>query len=147
MFYQLKLAEPADSRSLIEFVEAAGSNAAGIEETIDQFVMMTDADQRVAACIGLEVFGENGLLRTLVVSDKLDQAYILSLFQSIHEVGRKKKLKNYYLVAGGQGSIDFLRVIGFKRASKTDLPKEMAESSHIQASLQAAGAAIMVKNT
>ncbi|WP_338778880.1 hypothetical protein [Metabacillus sp. FJAT-52054] len=147
MFYQLKLAEPADKSRLIEFVEAAGSNAAGIEEKIDQFVMMTDSDKRIAACIGLEIFGEYGLLRTLVVSDKLDQAYILSLFQSIHEVGRIKKLKNYYLVAGGQGSTEFLEVIGFKQTSKAELPEEMLGSKHIQSSLKADGSVIMVKNT
>ncbi|MGD6816524.1 hypothetical protein [Metabacillus sp. 84] len=147
MFYQLKLAEAADAGRLIEFVEAAGSNAAGIEEKIDQFVMMTDADHNVAACIGLEVFGEIGLLRSLVVSDKLDQAYILSLFKSIHEVGRKKKLKHYYLIAGGAGSIEFLRLIGFQQAAETELPEVLRNSKHVQTSIAAEGSAVMVKNT
>ncbi|MTH54030.1 hypothetical protein GKZ89_11485 [Bacillus mangrovi] len=146
MFYQLKIAEPSDSGRLIEFVKEAGSNADGIPERIDQFVLMTDGGEKISACIGLEVYEENGLLRSLVVSKDLDQAYILSLFRSVHEAGRKKNVKNYYLVAGGQASIDFLEAVGFKRVPEDRLPKGMLESEHVQTSLRRKGSAVMVKN-
>lgn len=77
MFYQLRLAETKDMNAIEAFLKKAGTSHKGLEEAKSQFIMMEDPPDEIVACLGMEEFeNKKGLLRSLVVSDKLSQGQI-----------------------------------------------------------------------
>ncbi|MBD1383459.1 GNAT family N-acetyltransferase [Metabacillus arenae] len=143
MFYQLRQAEEKDVKSLQDFMKRAGVRTDGVEEIVDQFVLMEADEQQLVGCLGFEeIQDDNGLLRSLVVSDQLSQAHILSLFKSIQSIGKSKAIKKLYLIANKQSSVDFLQFIGFQPAES--IPDEVSSHEHARESLQKDGATVMV---
>ncbi|MEC1259261.1 hypothetical protein P9D34_02140 [Bacillus swezeyi] len=144
MFYQLRLAEEKDINVIEAFLKEAGTSHKGIEENRSQFIMMEDPPNKIVACLGMEELeNEKGLLRSLVVSDKLSQGHIVSLFQGMQVLCEKRGIHTLYLVANNGTSMDFLEVMGFKRAGS--LPEELCGSEHVSDSLNVSGAVLMVK--
>lgn len=146
MFYQLKIAEENDSNKLTEFVEKAGVSSEGIASMLDYFVILEDSDNEVVACIGVEPVGEDGILRSLVISDKLKQAHILTLFQSVQTLSQQKNMNNLYLVTNKKASVDFMLLLGFDVVEHNDVPAHLSTSEHIKNSLQSPDTTVMVKN-
>lgn len=146
MFYQLKIAEGKDLEKLTAFVEKAGISSEGFESLIDYFVIMENGDHEVVACIGVEPMNENGLLRSLVVSDKLKQAHILTLFQSIQTLAEQKGMKHLFLVTNKEASVQFLSLLGFEEIENASIPKQILSLEHMKGSLEDANAKIMVKS-
>ncbi|QGQ48355.1 GNAT family N-acetyltransferase [Metabacillus sediminilitoris] len=147
MFYQLKIAEEKDLGKLSGFVEKAGVSSEGFESLIDYFVMMENGENEIVACIGVEPNNENGLLRSLVVSDKLKQAHILTLFQSIQTLAEQKGIKNLFLVTNKEASVQFLSLMGFKEIERIAIPNQLLTLEHIRGSLEDENAKIMVKSS
>lgn len=147
MFYQLKIAEEKDLGKLSGFVEKAGVSSEGFESLIDYFVMMENGENEIVACIGVEPNNEYGLLRSLVVSDKLKQAHILTLFQSIQTLAEQKGIKNLFLVTNKEASVQFLSLMGFKEIERIAIPNQLLTLEHIRGSLEDENAKIMVKSS
>jgi N-acetylglutamate synthase-like GNAT family acetyltransferase len=146
MFYQLKIAEEKDLAKLTGFVEKAGLSSDGFESLIDYFVMMENGEHEVVACIGVEPMNEYGLLRSLVVSDKLKQAHILTLFQSIQTLAEQKGIKQLYLVTNKEASVQFLSLLGFEEIEKASIPSQLLSLDHLKGSIEEGNAKIMVKS-
>jgi N-acetylglutamate synthase-like GNAT family acetyltransferase len=147
MFYQLKIAEEKDLGKLTGFVEKAGISSDGFESLVDYFVMMENGEHEVVACIGVEPMNENGLLRSLVVSDKLKQAHILTLFQSIQTLAEQKGIRNLFLVTNKEASVQFLSLMGFVEIDQATIPNQLLSLEHMRGSLEEANAKIMVKSS
>jgi N-acetylglutamate synthase-like GNAT family acetyltransferase len=147
MFYQLKIAEDKDIHRLTEFVEKAGVSSEGFERLIDYFVMMENSEHEVVACIGVEPMNEHGLLRSLVVSDKLKQAHILTLFQSVQTLADQKGIENLFLVTNKEASVQFLSLMGFNEIEQTAIPNQLLTLGHMKGSLEDENAKIMVKTS
>ena len=50
--------------------------------------------KKIAACLGIEKFrGGKGLLRSLVMSDRLNQSHIVTLFQSMDVLCKNMRFK------------------------------------------------------
>lgn len=146
MFYQLRMAESKDALKLKEFMTIAGVSTAGVEENIASFVIMEDQQEEIAACLGIERYEQDGLLRALVVSDKLDQAHILSLFKSAGSLGKKMAVSRLYLITNRQSSMDFLKFAGFE-AVDGEVPGHLLHSEHVKESMQKKGATLMARNS
>ncbi|MDQ0232150.1 GNAT family N-acetyltransferase [Metabacillus malikii] len=147
MFYQLKVAEEKDLARLLDFVERAGLSSSGIELMVDYFVMMENGEREVVACIGVEPAEDVGLLRSLVVSDTLQQAHILTLFQSIQTLAEQKGLKQLFLVTNKEASVQFLQLMGFTETNPEQIPKHLLTNEHIQSSMKEENTKIMVKSS
>ena len=65
---QIRAAEFRDIPTCIEFLEAAGLPTADV--SIDRIALIAEIDGNVAGLIGLEKFGDTGLLRSLVVDNR-----------------------------------------------------------------------------
>ncbi|MFY4775255.1 hypothetical protein [Metabacillus sp. RGM 3146] len=146
MFYQLRMAEMKDLNKLKAFMEKAGVITAGVDETVDCFMIMEDDKEDIVASLGLERFQEDGLLRALVVSEKLDQAHILSLFKSAGALGKKLAVTKLFLITNKQSSMDFLRFAGFE-AFDGSVPEHLMKSEHVRLSMSKKGATLMAKNS
>lgn len=147
MLYQLKVAERKDLPKLTAFVEKAGVNSDGFEHLIDCFVIMENDEHEVVACIGVEPLADHGLLRSLVVSDKLKQAHILTLFQSIQTVAAQKGMKQLFLVTNKEASVQFLTLMGFKEVTRSAIPEHLLTLEHMRTSLENTNAKIMAKSS
>ncbi|PGT89654.1 hypothetical protein [Bacillus sp. AFS040349] len=147
MLFQLKIAEEKDLGRLTDFIEKAGLSSEGLDTIIDYFVMLEDGNHEVVACIGVEPLNTHGLLRSLVVSDKLKQAHIVTLFQSIQTLAEKKGISNLYLVTNKEASVNFLALMGFSQIEPNVIPDEMLTLDHMSGSLEDPNAKIMVKSS
>ncbi|MGG3799879.1 hypothetical protein [Metabacillus fastidiosus] len=145
MFYQLKVAEEKDLNKLTAFANKAGVNSEGFHELIDQFILMEDGNHELVACIGIEPVNEDGILRSLVVSDKLKQAHILTLFQSAQTLSRQKGMKYLYLITNNKASIDFLIMMGFEEISTEEVPVHLLNTEHMRSCLVENDKIVMVK--
>ncbi|MEC2076004.1 hypothetical protein ABET51_03250 [Metabacillus fastidiosus] len=145
MFYQLKVAEEKDLNKLTAFANKAGVNSEGFPELIDQFILMEDGNHELVACIGIEPVNEDGILRSLVVSDKLKQAHILTLFQSAQTLSRQKGMKYLYLITNNKASIDFLIMMGFEEISTEEVPVHLLNTDHMRSCLVENDKIVMVK--
>ncbi|MED4403866.1 hypothetical protein [Metabacillus fastidiosus] len=145
MFYQLKVAEEKDLNKLTAFANKAGVNSEGFPELIDQFILMEDGNHELVACIGIEPVNEDGILRSLVVSDKLKQAHILTLFQSAQTLSRQKGMKYLYLITNNKASIDFLIMMGFEEISTEEVPVHLLNTEHMRSCLVENDKIVMVK--
>ncbi|MGG3888486.1 hypothetical protein [Metabacillus fastidiosus] len=145
MFYQLKVAEEKDLNKLTAFANKAGVNSEGFPELIDQFILMEDGNHELVACVGIEPVNEDGILRSLVVSDKLKQAHILTLFQSAQTLSRQKGMKYLYLITNNKASIDFLIMMGFEEISTEEVPVHLLNTEHMRSCLVENDKIVMVK--
>lgn len=147
MFYQLKVVEESDLAKLASFVEKAGVSSEGFESLLDYFVMMENGENEAVACMGVKPVDEHGLLRSLVISDKLKQAHILTLFQSIQTLAEQKGLTHLYLVTNKEASVQFLSIMGFEEIEKASIPQQLLSLNHMRESLKEANAKVMVRSS
>ncbi|NTU25929.1 hypothetical protein HPX95_07020 [Bacillus tequilensis] len=144
MFYQLRVAREKDRGVLEEFLKQAKTNHEGVKEDLAQFLMLEDGEKNIAGCLGIEKIGcDQGLLRSLVISDKLHQGHIVTLFQSMELLCEKHQIKTVYLIANQHSSADFLTAMGFEPAES--VPEELFTSHHFRESRQTEGAVLMKK--
>ncbi|MDR4433360.1 GNAT family N-acetyltransferase [Bacillus tequilensis] len=144
MFYQLRVAREKDRGVLEEFLKQAKTNHEGVKEDFAQFLMLEDGEKNIAGCLGIEKIGcDQGLLRSLVISDKLHQGHIVTLFQSMELLCEKHQIKTVYLIANQHSSADFLKAMGFEPAES--VPEELFTSHHFRESRQTEGAVLMKK--
>lgn len=147
MFYQLRIAEEKDVQALKSFIEKAGLSSDGIESIVEYFVVMESDVDAMVASLGIEPVNGDGLLRSLVVSENINQAHLLSLFESVHALGKEKGLIGSYLVANKKNSIEFLQLIGFQSIDHEEIPAHLLTSAHFKESLEREQAVVMVKTS
>ncbi len=144
MFYQLRVAREKDGDGLEAFLKQAKTSCEGVRENFTQFLMLEDSEKNIAGCLGIEKIScGQGLLRSLVISDKLHQGHIVTLFQSMELLCEKHQIKTVYLIANQHSSADFLAALGFEPAES--VPEELCSSGHFCESQQREGAVLMKK--
>ncbi|MDF0726623.1 hypothetical protein PY093_07835 [Cytobacillus sp. S13-E01] len=132
MLGQIKIANENDISRLKDFLGQANVNSDGVDPTVDNFILMEDLDQKLIATLGIERVNEDGLLRSLVISPKLEQPQILALFKGILSLAKQKELRNLYLATNKQASVEFFTMLGFDQIGKDELPDHLKVSQHLQ---------------
>ncbi|ALC82740.1 MULTISPECIES: GNAT family N-acetyltransferase [Bacillus] len=144
MYYQMRVAEKSDEQAIIQFLQEANVGHEGVGTQGSKFIILEENNKKIAACLGLEELGDSrGILRSLVVSDKLNQGHIVSLFQSMQLLCDHERIRTLYLVANQQASFEFLDVMGFKKTK--NIPQAIHHSEHAAEALKSKGAELMVK--
>lgn len=146
MYYQLRIATEEDAPAINAFLEKGQAKSGVTIAAHTTFVVMEDADGQLSGCLGIERLNEQeGLLRSLVISDKLGQGYIVSLFQSVQTLGEKLGVDTFYVVANHSASYDFLALMGFSPLK--DIPESMWLSAHAKESLGIEQAVVLQKKS
>ncbi|KEP27572.1 MULTISPECIES: GNAT family N-acetyltransferase [Bacillus] len=146
MYYQLRIATEEDAPTINAFLEKGQAKGGVTIAECTTFVVMEDANGQLAGCLGLEQLNEQeGLLRSLVISDKLGQGHIVSLFQSVQTLGEKKGVDTFYVVANHSASHDFLALMGFTPLK--DIPDSVWVSAHAKESLDKEQAVVLQKKS
>ncbi|MCY7564732.1 general stress acyl- n-acyltransferase [Bacillus safensis] len=144
MYYQLRIATEQDVPAINAFLEKGQAKGGVTLAERTAFVVMEDADSQLAGCLGLEQLNEQeGLLRSLIISDKLGQGHIVSLFQSVQTLGEKMGVDTFYVVANHSSSHDFLALMGFTPLK--EIPESIWRSAHAKETLGKEQAVVLQK--
>ncbi|MFD2446790.1 GNAT family N-acetyltransferase [Bacillus sp. CGMCC 1.16607] len=128
----IRSANEQDLPILLEFLERANLGTEGLKETFEYFLLLEDGSGRLRATIGVEPFGENGLLRSLVISPGMTEKEILLLFEQILRLTKDKNMKTLFLATNKMTSLSFFEMLGFSTALESSLPEDLYESEHIK---------------
>jgi N-acetylglutamate synthase-like GNAT family acetyltransferase len=128
----IRMATEQDLDNLVNFLEKANLGTEGVKETVEYFLLMEDEIGSLRATLGVEPFGENGLLRSLVISAGMKENEILTLFEQILRLTKEKDMKNLFLATNKHTSVPFFEMLGFSTIEEEDLPEDLYQSEHIK---------------
>jgi N-acetylglutamate synthase-like GNAT family acetyltransferase len=128
----IRMATEQDLTNLVAFLEKANLGTEGLAETVEYFLVMEDGNGRLRATLGVEPFGDNGLLRSLVVSAGTTENDILMLFEQILRLAKEKELSHLFLATNKAGSVPFFEMLGFSTVEENELPEDLYQSEHIK---------------
>ncbi|WP_442596928.1 GNAT family N-acetyltransferase [Neobacillus sp. D3-1R] len=128
----IRMACEQDLPTLVQFLEKANLGTEGLKETIEYFLLLEDESGRLRGTIGVEPFGENGLLRSLVVTAGMTEKDILLLFQQILRLTKEKEMTSLFLATNKRESVSFFEMLGFTIVPESSLPEDLYRSEHIK---------------
>jgi N-acetylglutamate synthase-like GNAT family acetyltransferase len=131
----IRMATIQDLPNLVIFLEEANLGTEGLADTVEYFLVMEDGKGRLRATLGVEPFGENGLLRSLVVSAGMTDNDILMLFEQILRLTKEKNISNLFLATNKAESVPFFQMLGFHAIDVEELPVDLYQSEHIKSIL------------
>ncbi|WP_456273044.1 GNAT family N-acetyltransferase [Bacillus sp. AK031] len=132
MLKTIRRAVENDKAAIQAFLEKAGLSAAGVGESISNFLIVEDEEGSINGTLGLEIHERTGLLRSLVVKPTMDGEDLFALFQEILQLGKEKELSTLYLVSNKQASVQFFHLLGFKQVDKSSYPEKLNQFTHAQ---------------
>lgn len=98
-----------------------------LPETMDNFLIATDNDM-ILGSIGLEVYGENGFLRSMVVKPAFRNRKIAGkLVERLEAKATQLRLKTMYLLT--ESAAGFFERKGYQSVRREDLPLALQQSS------------------
>ncbi|WLR41662.1 hypothetical protein LC087_12385 [Bacillus carboniphilus] len=125
--YRLKIAEEQDYSKLAEFISYVKVDWDRFKEICEAFIILQDKDDKVVASVGLEIVENNGLVRLLIVTPEIGQAYALSLIEGIEQLKAKYKLEKLFVKASTEPAEELFGLIGYYKMEKGDIPEKVAE--------------------
>lgn len=128
----VRFAEEKDVLRVEAYLKKANLGTDGVREIIDHFLLMEDANGKIAGTLGIEPVGELGLLRSLAISAALSETDILLLFHKMLLIAKEKSLKTLYLATQTAESQAFFECLGFQKIDKERLPQPLMKVSHVQ---------------
>lgn len=128
----IRMATEKDLPTLVDFLEKANLGTEGVKETIEYFLLMEDESGKLKATLGIEPFGSNGLLRSLVVTAGMGENEILMLFERILKLTKEKNISSLFLATNKATSVPFFEMLGFSAIEEVGLPDELYQSEHIK---------------
>jgi N-acetylglutamate synthase-like GNAT family acetyltransferase len=124
----VRRSEQRDLAKLISFLEKANISTKGVEENIEYFVLLEDKHGDLTGTLGIEPLSSFGLLRSLVVTSRVKEEDVLTLFQHVYKFAVEKELSTLYLVTNKEQSIPLLNWLGFRQIQREKLPLELERS-------------------
>jgi N-acetylglutamate synthase-like GNAT family acetyltransferase len=128
----IRMATEQDLPNLVDFLEQANLGTEGLTETIEYFLLMEDESGKLRATLGVEPFGSNGLLRSLVVTAGMKENEILMLFEQILRLTKEKNITSLFLATNKATSVPFFQMLGFSTIAEASLPEDLYQSEHIK---------------
>lgn len=128
---QIRTATERDLDRVKGFLGQADVSAKGIDSMIDHFIIMEDEEDNLVATLGIERIERDGLLRSLVITPKVEQTNLLTLFKSAISLAKHKELEHLYLATNKQASLQFFAMLGFSKVEEEGLPQHIKTSDHI----------------
>ena len=128
----IRKAKREDLDSISEFLSRAKLGTDGLnEETINYFLLLENEDGTIRGSLGMEQFGECGLLRSLVVSPGQADKEIFMLFDQMVQLAKETGMNSLFLATNKSIALPFFELMGFQKVERADLPAEFYQSKHI----------------
>jgi len=122
----IRYALASDLKNILNLLESAGLPTIGVSEHVKDF-LVAQHNGSIIGAIGLEIYGQTALLRSLVVDASLRQYGIGSkLFDACFQRARAKGIRSLFLLTNT--AEQFFHKKGFRRIDRTDVPEAVASS-------------------
>lgn len=103
----------------IEFLEAAGLPTADV--SLDRIALIAEVDGSVAGLIGLEKFGDTGLLRSLVVDNRYRKSgFGRTLVEKLEQHATEEGIERLWLLT--IDAAGYFERFGYRPKQRTDAP-------------------------
>ncbi|MDB5135200.1 MAG: hypothetical protein JWP37_1803 [Mucilaginibacter sp.] len=113
--------------SIVAMLEAEKLPASDLPATLENFLVVLQNDE-VIGVVGLEIYGDYGLLRSLAVSSAWRGHGIAGkLLDKIVALAHSKGLHHIYLLT--ETAPDYFSRKGYKKITRGDVPVEVQQSS------------------
>ncbi|PTX62500.1 amino-acid N-acetyltransferase [Melghirimyces profundicolus] len=128
--FTVRRANHSDRETIVRLLRQAGLSADGTDAHLENFLIVEDpVSRRELGTVGLEIYGDRGLLRSFVMeSDAWNAKTGMELIAVVLTYARKTGLKEVYLMAGITASI--FEHFGFEPVDWEELPEEIRHSAH-----------------
>jgi len=129
----IRRANQEDLENLQAFLTRANLGTDGLTaETIDYFLLLENEDGTIRGSLGMEAFGDHGMLRSLVVSPGQADKEIFILFDQMVKLAKGKGMKSLFLATNKSVALPFFELMGFQKIEREALPTEFSTSEHIR---------------
>jgi amino-acid N-acetyltransferase len=121
--------EQADKyrESIIALLKAEKLPAADLPDQLENFAVAKQ-DEEITGVIGLEIYGDYGLLRSLAVDNNFrNQGIANELLLHIEQLAYAKNLKAIYLLT--ETAPGYFTRKGYQKITREDVPPEVQRSS------------------
>ena len=124
----IKAAAPADLAEILTLLAAVELPADGVAAQLAGFLLARDAAGRLVGCVGLERYGEVGLLRSLAVAPELQRTGLGSrLVAALIARARDAGVREITLLTTTARDF-FAHRFGFTEAERDDYESRLAQS-------------------
>lgn len=123
---QLRTARPADREAVDRLLRSAALPLDGVEEAFSRFVV-AEAEGRVVGAIGVEDYGEHGLLRSVVVDPEWRGRGLGAALtaRALEEARLHGRVALFLLTTTAE---DFFPRFGFRRVARGEVPAPVLRS-------------------
>ncbi|WP_223701035.1 GNAT family N-acetyltransferase [Sutcliffiella deserti] len=133
---KLRSATKEDHWAMQVFLRQANISTMGLEDKIENFIILEEEEQGICGTIGIEKIERDGLLRSLVIGPSVNQMHLLQMFEHTQQHARRKELDRLYLVTNKQDYIQFFELLGFHPQEVHNVPTEITESEHLKETME-----------
>ena len=124
---RIRAASDNDLPAVQTLLEAAALPTDGVTDFFPANYAVGEADNEIVAAIGVERYGDNGLLRSAVVADSQRGTGLGSrLTHERIEWCSRQHMRNVYLLT--TTAAPFFEKLGFKRVDRADVPAEVQQA-------------------
>ncbi|CEG29198.1 GNAT family N-acetyltransferase [Bacillus sp. B-jedd] len=131
MELMMRKAEKSDFARVIVFLEKAGLGTAGITEESAGLFLLAEKDGDIQASIGIEQYGDSGLLRSLAISPGMTEQTLLAMLKQMIILANNTGMRALYLATNKRSAIPFFEMAGFSMIVRNQLPPEFFNSPHV----------------
>ncbi|OIJ11759.1 hypothetical protein BKP37_15050 [Anaerobacillus alkalilacustris] len=125
----IRIATEKDLLPIQHLLAKASLSKRGIEQNIDNFLVVEDPNKKIIGTVGIEPIGKDGLLRSLVLTSENWNAKIgLNFIELAVSYGKQKGYENLYLLTNS--SLPFFEYIGFEILDEDKIPVHLKQSEH-----------------
>lgn len=129
----IRCAKKEDLGTLREFLTRANLGCEGLtDETIEYFLLLEEEDGSLKGTLGMEVFANCGLLRSLIVSPGQAEKDIVLLITQMMQLAKEKGLRSLFLATNKGVALPFFELLGFERVERAELPVGIYSLEHIR---------------
>jgi N-acetylglutamate synthase-like GNAT family acetyltransferase len=129
----IRRANRSDLYILKEFLTKASLGTNGLsEEMAEYFLLLENEEGTLVGTLGIETFGETGLLRSLVVSPGQAEKDIWLLIGQALQLANDRGIKEIFLATNKRAVLPLFELLGFNPVPKEAVPKELYQSEHVQ---------------
>lgn len=137
----IRSATPGDQVEIQTRLKEAGLPYEDINPHLDHF-LLAESSERIIGCIGLEIYADDALLRSLVVHvDDRKKKIGRRLCEEVLDYAYRLRVRRIYLLT--ETAADFFRKLGFEKIERSLAPETIQSTAEFK-SLCPSSAACMV---
>ncbi len=130
MLKMLRHATPQDLPAVLELLETSKLPTIDVKDHIQNFLLEFE-NTRLLGCVGLEIYADAGLLRSVAVKlEKRSNGIGSRLVNAILENAKKHQLSSISLLT--ETAQDYFPRFGFKKVTRAEIPDNLHASLELR---------------